>query len=811
MPPVTVNDLNNAKLDCDTIAAIAISTGPTTIDRLGNIKPTMKGVVDGLNAQAAITETGANRAAAQLARVGAEAARDVALIQAGVYVDEPTGRAAVADGVAFKVQGTGDVAAFEYRRTSSTASVQIASYPASTAVINNRVLSAGDNYAVPPAVLAESLGTASPTLINIATQKGVMVNLAKPATIASVARSFAVRTNTALAGRTAQFYILRPSGSTYTVTFASALVDVSVAGVTTYNAPAPNALIGIAVGDVVGAFISSPLTPDGFLITQPAGGAGELMMRNNDGTQLAVGQTLTAGVGGYSTVTVWFVGLGMTTAHEALFVPARWANLPGGFARLDSAGKIPSAQLTDIAVAQLPKPLVSLTPRVAGIYGSLETTEFDPAVLITRTVVREDIAPVIHDNTYGLANPGSMIGSFPANQIALSWDATTPGFAKTGTLTRLEIPPGGSSPEGSKIQAWVVRPVSLVISGSINVSLSLVAVIGEIDANPGTNWRVFENLQIPVLAGDLVALRGINTGIPYGDSSAAYSNAGFAAFPVSADLTIAAMNAGVSTTSGADAGLGRGFFYKASITPGGYINTDKGPNSRVVRDALGNLPADTYRAFDMPWAGKKVVAVGTSITFGGNATANNGFINQTGPNLRCILDNQGVSSSRVSWQGNNPLSLSATAAELTAAGFNPNQSYENKLIGKLADLVIFDHGFNDNGIATGSIDSTDKSTFYGAYNVVVSALLADRPLCRIVFLTPPSAYINGVYSPGLATIATAIRALADKYKSPCLDFTQLLGIDGAARSTTFLADGTHPNDAGHARMARILYRFLLSV
>jgi hypothetical protein len=68
------------------------------------------------------------------AKTGAEAARDAALIQSGVYVDEPTGRAAVADGVCFKVQGTGDVAAYEYRRVNATTvSALIATYPSSSA------------------------------------------------------------------------------------------------------------------------------------------------------------------------------------------------------------------------------------------------------------------------------------------------------------------------------------------------------------------------------------------------------------------------------------------------------------------------------------------------------------------------------------------------------------------------------------------------------------------------------------------------------------------------------------------------------
>jgi hypothetical protein len=77
--------------------------------------------------QAGIATTQAGLAAT--AKTAAESARDAALIQAGVYTTEALGRAAVADGVAFKVQGSGDVAAYEYRRTNSTTSVLIATYP----------------------------------------------------------------------------------------------------------------------------------------------------------------------------------------------------------------------------------------------------------------------------------------------------------------------------------------------------------------------------------------------------------------------------------------------------------------------------------------------------------------------------------------------------------------------------------------------------------------------------------------------------------------------------------------------------------
>lgn len=83
----------------------------------------------------------ANLIASNAAKIAAESARDAAIIQAGVYIDEPTGRAAVADGVAFKVQGSADIAAYEYRRVNSSTSTLIAVYPSASIVdnIKNRV------------------------------------------------------------------------------------------------------------------------------------------------------------------------------------------------------------------------------------------------------------------------------------------------------------------------------------------------------------------------------------------------------------------------------------------------------------------------------------------------------------------------------------------------------------------------------------------------------------------------------------------------------------------------------------------------
>ena len=147
MPAITALDLNNAKLDVDFIAEIATSTAPTATNRLGHVNATMAA------ANNAIAQTAAGQAT--FARLGAEAARDAALIQAGVYVDEPTGRSAVANGQAFKVQGSGEIAAFEYRRVNSDSSTLITTYPSATALvtpIRTNFLIPGKNLFNPRAV-----------------------------------------------------------------------------------------------------------------------------------------------------------------------------------------------------------------------------------------------------------------------------------------------------------------------------------------------------------------------------------------------------------------------------------------------------------------------------------------------------------------------------------------------------------------------------------------------------------------------------------------------------------------------------------
>jgi len=135
MTQITAADLDNAKSDVDTIAGIANSTANSVIDRLGATRRTLYSLANEFpNASDNAAAAAASAAAAALYKTAAESARDAAIIGSGVYATEAAGRAAVADGQAFKVQGSGNVAAYEYRRTNSTTSVLIATYPSVSGV-----------------------------------------------------------------------------------------------------------------------------------------------------------------------------------------------------------------------------------------------------------------------------------------------------------------------------------------------------------------------------------------------------------------------------------------------------------------------------------------------------------------------------------------------------------------------------------------------------------------------------------------------------------------------------------------------------
>ena len=104
----------------------------------GGTLPTFAAMQEGLNAAAAITETGQNRQAAEAAKTAAEAVRDVASSLAGIYQDAASGLAGTASGDYFSVPSQLDDEVLILYRNDAGLAVEVKRYPSAAWVENTR-------------------------------------------------------------------------------------------------------------------------------------------------------------------------------------------------------------------------------------------------------------------------------------------------------------------------------------------------------------------------------------------------------------------------------------------------------------------------------------------------------------------------------------------------------------------------------------------------------------------------------------------------------------------------------------------------
>lgn len=135
------------------------------------------------------------------------------------------------------------------------------------------------------------------------------------------------------------------------------------------------------------------------------------------------------------------------------------------------------------------------------------------------------------------------------------------------------------------------------------------------------------------------------------------------------------------------------------------------------------------------------------------------------------------------------------------------------------DICLIMMGFNDfntSGFSVGTIDDTANTTFYGAYNAVLSNLIARNPKMKIGLITP--------YGTD-KTVRDAVKAVGKKYAAPVLDLysdsipmfyerdtmTTTLTNIANSRKPILLADGVHPNTDGHKFLSTIIGHFVESL
>lgn len=131
-----------------------------------------------------------------------------------------------------------------------------------------------------------------------------------------------------------------------------------------------------------------------------------------------------------------------------------------------------------------------------------------------------------------------------------------------------------------------------------------------------------------------------------------------------------------------------------------------------------------------------------------------------------------------------------------------------------ADIVVVFGGTNDHGHGDAPIGSESHrtpDTFIGACHCLYTTLSERFPDSRIAVLTPlHRAEENRVDGVTLEDYVNLIREIAGQYGLPVLDLYEKSAICPATLGE-LTTDGLHPNDEGHAILAKEIGEYLLEL
>lgn len=228
------------------------------------------------------------------------------------------------------------------------------------------------------------------------------------------------------------------------------------------------------------------------------------------------------------------------------------------------------------------------------------------------------------------------------------------------------------------------------------------------------------------------------------------------------------------------------------------------------------------------WKGKKIVWMGTSIPAGQHSSINYPTLIGTALGatvLNVAVPGCGVESS-AEGSPNVPKSSGSfanTVAEYTAAGISSvgNKSYENAMLGKDADLYVFDYEPNNSRPGTELVENfnlaswkyndnstlaSHRDTYAGGIIYLIDQLLTEKPTAKIVMIS--ECVTNTAYA--ITANLAASKAIAEKFHIPLIDLGSRLYYNSKNWSQ-YIYDYIHPNEAGHQRIANILMHELLLV
>ena len=198
--------------------------------------------------------------------------------------------------------------------------------------------------------------------------------------------------------------------------------------------------------------------------------------------------------------------------------------------------------------------------------------------------------------------------------------------------------------------------------------------------------------------------------------------------------------------------------------------------------------------------GKKIACVGDSITEASNP--NGGFFKNY---AELVAERHGMTVYKDGKGGSTMTNVSTQRPFCVDRYLNVPADF---------DILTIWFGWNDASYADiGTIESTEDTTFYGAYKKVLEYFITTYPTKKIGLIVP---YGNASVEP----YRVAVRELSAMYGVPCLDLADgkkcsLLWGEAneaqLARRAALTYDGTHPNQVGHEYLSTMYEAFIKSL
>lgn len=221
----------------------------------------------------------------------------------------------------------------------------------------------------------------------------------------------------------------------------------------------------------------------------------------------------------------------------------------------------------------------------------------------------------------------------------------------------------------------------------------------------------------------------------------------------------------------------------------------------MIYDYLGN---EVFSSVPSRLRGKKILAIGDSFVKGHTLPDSDTWLHKLATRQNMTAVNYGVNGASLAYS--NPESYPSIMENYqTYITNNPNMDYVIVIAGH-NDASANLHG--GTAIPIGTDSDTVNTTFKGALNILISALITAYPTGHILFLSPFNRH--GTES----DYADAMKEITGIYSVPFYDCYRRSGIcfQNNAQNLTFgIGDSLHLNAAGNERFSYIIESKLLEL